>query len=455
MKKILLKSLITISTLSLVACGGGGSDSSAENTPTHTSPDTSTPTAIEYRVIDGYLSNANICIIPQVGSTCESVGVTDENGIITIPGVTTAGQIVATIIAGQTQDADGVGFVGRSYQMVADISEDTPNVVTPYTTLDVLDETKSMSDIASYLNLPESVIHGDYVASSVDEKSHVHALARGIATQLATNKDENDIADLYITASAINEYVMSDLANSDVDLDTVNIIVDGEVVTHENAVTDLSVFLENGEVYVSSLNSAFFAMEGVRVATFTNGQVTMNNSTANYKINGDKLIFEINGEKETDQFLYTSSDFSLSVPIADKDLTVMSHTAFSNEINYDNTWEVNDFTGKTFYLLFDDAPSIDEAPEPIITKMEFSETTVKITEGIKTIVSPWEIFRGWLKIDLLEAGVGERNIVFVKSIADENITLIRDLQEGRAPSLLMTEETLAQSIYNNWISVGN
>lgn len=443
------RTLISIAVASMLSACGGSSSSDSIEEPANGS---TTPAAVDYRVIDGYLSAADVCVIRQGKTNCESIGTTDENGLISVSSDITTGQIVATVIAGQTKDVDNVGFVGKTYQMVADISSETPNVITPFTTIDVLDQTKTIADIAGELNLPESLLSGDYIAHDETDKSHVHALARAIATQLSTSKDENDISTLNTRVAAMNAYITTELSNANVDLNSVNIFMDGDSVTHEIAISQLADFLENGNVYVGSLNSAFFAMEGVMPAIFSDGQVMMNGSTASYEIDGDKLITTVEGEQETDLFLYASPDFSLSVPLSDKDLTVISHTVFgeSIDLNLINKWNENDFAGQTYYLLFDDAPSMDETPEPTIIKLVFSELTVKITEGDVSVESPWKIFLGMLKIDMLEAGVGDRNIVYAKSIFDKNITLVRDLKDGRAPSLMFKEQSLAQAVFDKW-----
>jgi hypothetical protein len=214
----------------LVLFGCGGGSSSDEKTAIDDTSSPGTATTVQYRVIDGYLSNSDVCIIVQGDTHCESIGKTDGNGIIAVSGDITAGQIVATIIAGQTQDSDGVGFMGRSYQMIAEISVDTPNVITPFTTLNSLDSTRTMNDIA---------------------------------TLLSANKDDNDVSALHTQIAAINEYINTELINANVDLNNVNIFMDGDSVMHKKAIGQLSDFLENGEVYTGSLSSAFFAMEGV------------------------------------------------------------------------------------------------------------------------------------------------------------------------------------------------
>ncbi len=206
------KTLIALSISSLLsACGGSSADK--PETPVAITPDTTPAVAAEFRVIDGYLSNASVCVIAEGARYCVEVGTTDENGLITLPVDITSGQVVATITAGQTQDADRVGFVGNSYQLVANISAETPNVITPFTTLDVLDTTKSMTDIAAELNLPESLLNSDYVTSDDAHKAHVHALARAVVTELDVDKASNDVAALFTKTSIINDYINESLAN--------------------------------------------------------------------------------------------------------------------------------------------------------------------------------------------------------------------------------------------------
>ena len=398
-----------------------------------------------------------MCVIKQGETNCESIGSTDENGLISVAGDITAGQIVAKVIAGQTKDADKIGFAGKTYEMVADISSDTPNVITPFTTIDVLDETKTMADIAAELNLPEPLLRGDYIASEAAEKSRVHALARAIATELSPTKDENSLSALNAKVTVIQEYITTELTNTNVDLNTVNIVIDGGSVTHEVASKQIADFLKNGdaEVYIGSLNSSYFTSFGVRSAMFSDEQVMIGGGdTYSYKIEGDELITTVNEDMEKEKFLYTSANLALSVPLEDKDLIVTSHAMFGApiDLNSIDEWEKSDFVDQTYYLLFDDADG--EIPEPIIMTLTFSASTVVIIDGTDASVeSPWEISLGRLKINMLDAGVGEESLLLVKSIFDENITLIREQVDGIAPGLLFKEESLAQAIFDKWLGL--
>lgn len=451
------KTLISIAIVSLLsACGGSSSDDNTNaTTPPVTVPVTPpvTPpvTATAYRVIDGYLNAADVCVIAEGKSDCVSIGKTDLNGMIELPSAMAAGKVVATIVAGQTTDADTVGFVGKSYQMVANISAETPNVVTPFTTLDVLDTTRTMTDIAAELNLPESVLSGDYVASEDVAKAHVHALARGIVTQLATNKDTNDVSTLYTQTTAINKYINTELGNANVDLNTVNIVMNSGVITHNKLVRQLSDFLESGEVFMASLDVGFYAKEGVIKASFSNGQVTTNNFTQSYVIEGDKLRMTSDGRTGTDQYIYTSEDFALSIPLADKDLIISSHTDFGQEVS---KWNKIDLIGQTVYLLFDDAGSAVSETRRTITKLVFSDSTVEITEEGKSFEMPWKInVDGSLEIDGVSTGFAERKITFTKLISDQNITLLSDLIGGRPLTLMLKDESLAQTIFDKWSNI--
>ena len=120
MKQQLNKLLITSSLLLALSACGGSSSSDSNDVPIN---ETTTPSTVNYHVIDGYLSTADVCVIRQGETNCESIGSTDENGLISVDSDLTAGKIVATVIAGQTKDSDNIGFVARTYQMVAEISE--------------------------------------------------------------------------------------------------------------------------------------------------------------------------------------------------------------------------------------------------------------------------------------------------------------------------------------------
>lgn len=473
------RTLVSIAIASMLsACGGSSSSSNDSNEDTTVTtepvvavepvtpveptapivpitPDTPTEPAI-FRAIDGYLSNADVCVIREGATNCESIGVTDENGLITIPADITAGQVVVSIVSGQTEDLDFAGFVRESYEMIAEISADTPNVITPFTTLDVLDETRTLADIASDLNLTESLISGDYTVSTEADQAQTHLLARSIVTELSTTLDENNVVELSTQTLDFNNFITTTLLNTDADLDDVTLSLDGDLIEQGVAINELTDFLESGDLFVTSINAAQVLDEGINLATFNNGQTTFNGNVGTFEVNGNELITTSDNESETDIFLYVSSELSLSVPVVSgQDLTLISRQEIDDDFDISFPFEESDIVGQTYYFVSDDSSSSTTIPDPTIVKLVFSDSTVEITEGDAINTLPWDLTAGTLNIDLISADIGETNLFFRKSISDDNVTVIRDINEPERITLVFTEESLAQSIFTRWDALQN
>jgi hypothetical protein len=448
MKKIILPLIILGS---LTACGGGSESSQniADNKDTSVPPTSST--TVEYRVIDGYIEKADVCVIRVNQASCESIGSTNSDGVISIPDDVISGRLVATIIGGQSKDADIVGYVAHTYQMIAEISADTANVITPFTTLDILDDEKSLDDIAADLNLPIDVISSDYIASQAAEQSHVHALARAMTMHLKDDVSANNIDSLHAATNSINAYIEGNVTNAGIDPNTVNVQTNNDKLSHTLKISSLETFLEQGPLSMVSMNTPYFYREGIREVLFSQGVVKLDSSTSNYEINEDDLILTSNGEQSTDKFLYVSSRLSLSVPVADKDLIIMSSTVLGNghAVRYAEqvTWDRSTFAGQTRFLIFDDAMISDQEPRPSFVKMEFSAETVTLHENGEVMTIPWAVdsFAGVLKLDMNATNDGV--IRLTEMLSDEHITIAKG---AGAPSLVLKDEALATSIYEKW-----
>lgn len=433
------KTLLSLSIVSLLsACGGSSSDGADDTINSNSTSGT------EYRVIDGYLANVDVCVIAQDETDCTDIGKTNSEGIIVVPEKFTAGQIVATATAGQTSDKDSVGFIAQTYQMIADISADTPNVITPYTTLDALDTDKSMTDIATELGLDEGLISGDYIASTSSEKAQVHSLARALVTQLSKHKENNAIATLITQATKINDYIKSDLINDGLDLDLNNIFIDKEgTITHQPSIKSLSDFIENGELTYLSLNISYFAEEGAKQVTFSDGEVDFDGVTGSYKIEGNQLTTLVDSETDIDNFIYVSNTLSLSVPSTGNDLTVL-HKSTDESIE----WTDADLIGETFYFIFDDSAD-SKTPDPSFVKVIFSESTVTMMEGGETITIGWSLEDSIITFNLSEQG--ESDLVYEQYFSDNNITLIKSEDTNRPLTLVVKDENLAKNIISEWL----
>ncbi|WP_334019356.1 hypothetical protein [Alteromonas sp. S015] len=452
-KKFVLSSLC-LSVL--VACGGGSSDSS--NMPVDDA--TSTPPSTEkvVTVIDGYLSDASVCGIESGSTQCLELGTTNEQGQVFISG-DFEGRLVATIKGGNTKDTDRVGFVPRSYQMIADIIGEEDAVITPFTMLDSLNEEKTLEDLSSYLNLPLSVLEGDYIASDAAESAHVHALARAVTGLFSNEYQDNDIEHLFAVTKNVNNYITTELVNIGVDLNSVNILADENEISHKDRVKSLRSYLEQGTLNISSMNAPFFAREGVREITFGGGTFTLNGYTGNYTIDGDELTTTANGESETDVFLYMSSSLSLSVPVNEKDLTIISPIQLGKHqalfpTDKPASWEISGLAGKTRYLIFDDARISDSGAQPAFVKLEFGDDTVTLTEAGESKTVPWkmDLADGFSK-SVFEITLEERVLQFSEILFDGNIAVLSSNRSITPPTLMLNDEALAKSIYNKWKSI--
>jgi len=447
---------LSISLCILTACGGSSDNSSSEeNKSTEPLPSTS-PSHVTVKVIDGYLSDADVCVIKENTSECTFIGSTNEQGNIDIS-KDLKGQLVATITAGKTKDSDSAGFVPRSYQLTANISSDTPTVISPYTTLDVLNNDLNMADIASDLNLPLALLEGDYVASNSIEKSQVHALARAITTQLSANFDNNDTQALYATVTSANQYISTDLINAGVSLDNINVIIKKNSYSYSQKIETLSSFLESQPLEMVSMNTAFFAHEGILGVTFKDNVVTLSNgATSSYTFSDDELVMVNNGKESKDLFLYVSASLSLSVPSSDTDLVIITTNDLGNghaiSTKSQASWIDSGLIGQTKYLLFDDASVNDHEPDPTLIKLEFAQSTVTLTENGETVTVPWTMDTQTGLLTLKLRDIYSRDIRYMEVTSDENISILRELSFS-APTLMLSNEELATSLYQRWLNL--
>ncbi len=255
------------------------------------------------------------------------------------------------------------------------------------------------------------------------------------------------------------------MANNSIDLNTVNISINNGEVEHEEAITELADFLEDGTIYTTSTNTKEYREYGIQSIEFKDGLVYIEGKTPyQYKIENNIYTGYYPGGSEQQTFIYVTSDLTLSVFAEYEDLNILSHSKFGDLREPQPTPEFvkSDFVGKTFYFVFDDFidtyhdSKISETA-PTLVKMEFSESDVAITfeeseykdEGAQTL--SWEIFDGMLKILEGNGEIADRDLIFARSISDQNITVLLDTKPSIAPLLLIEDQNLAQSIYEKWI----
>jgi hypothetical protein len=187
------KLALALSVSALTACGGG---SSGGDDPGST-PGTETETVT---AIDGYLEDAEVYVdandngkLDDSEKSSGPLGVTDENGEIEVSTDQFDNPLLVRAVAGQTLDSDS-GAITKDFVLSADAES---SYVTPFTHLATVTG-KSAAELAKELNLPESLLTGDYIeaksstdSETVDNAKTAHALARFVVTetQKGTNSD--------------------------------------------------------------------------------------------------------------------------------------------------------------------------------------------------------------------------------------------------------------------------
>ncbi len=195
------KIALAIGVASLVACSGDQGSSGASPDIDNGGPTQPTPvnqTAVRGQVIDGYLSNAFVCIDNNDNFVCDAAGeyraTTDAQGRfeLTVPAGQAVDKLLAQIVPGQTVDMDNPdqAITRQSVLLPVNVKggDDNSNLVTPFTTVIgalAKDSGEPVEVIAAQLAekwaLQDDFYAVDYVAANSDNKdAPVRAAAREI-----------------------------------------------------------------------------------------------------------------------------------------------------------------------------------------------------------------------------------------------------------------------------------
>ncbi|MGR5140620.1 hypothetical protein ACQKPX_02980 [Photobacterium sp. DNB23_23_1] len=437
-----------IAALSLTGCG---SDSSDPSTPVE-------PTAKQVKVIDGYLSQAQVCVDRNSNSSCDSgeaVGLTDSNGAITIKAEDAKYAVIAQAIAGQTADSDKAGKLGNSYELIAHAQSE---VVTPFTTIAKL-QNKTVEALATELNLDSAVVAGDYVAAkaqdgSADAAKKAHLMARSLTNELAPSLADNDSKALSESADDIAN-VIEDSINNGHELDDIVIeINDDGTVESKPIIASLNDYLEGQTLSFVSMNKYYAQDEGIFMITLQDGTLTVVDDTGAsmteaYTIEGNSLVHVEDGEESIEEFIYVSEQTSLAVT-PQNDLNFWTRVDITDEeFKFPAITEAM-IADQTWYFLSDD--STDHKPYPMLAAMAFSKdkNVVISEEGEEDFTIGWRIENSELILDFPEGD----NDMYIKLVTkDSNILTIVDGGEEQNKnhfSLLVKDKALAESIVDKW-----
>lgn len=218
------KTLIATSLLAALTLSGCGSDSN--NSDTSTPPTDSKTKTIT--VIDGYLTEAEVCADKNNNKLCdngESIGLTNEKGQLTVSKELASYPLIAKVIAGKTKDSDSIGYVANSYTMGA--SKEL-NVITPFTTM-AHNDNISLDELASQLNLDSKTISGDYVADKATNKeaTKAHLIARSVTSALPENLTQLNKNQITKVVTATQKTIEKHENNGTLsELDDVRVVID-------------------------------------------------------------------------------------------------------------------------------------------------------------------------------------------------------------------------------------
>ncbi len=469
----LIKLSVLASTVALALAGCGSDD----NTTTQNSGSES----YSIQAIDGYLVNAEVYADKDLSETLtdsdEKLGVTDENGSLTVDANYKNYPIIIKAIAGQTFDTDKAGALTSNVELIAGKGS---AVVTPFSTYAVKTG-KTLDEVASELQIDVSIISSDYVASksNADQTTKetaikAHLAARSI-TKTINSLDQIDTAGFEGKVRAIKSAVdtefnkAADKSNLDSKLITLD---DSNKASTEDMPTGTLKSMMLGKTYYGiNTNSTYAKIEGVSIIGFeaeanADGSVTytFNNSKHNEAFEGtarfshDGFSTVDNGKTVKESIIYygkdtlsgNSDEFYLDVT-NDGDMlafaTDSQHDGWSKTI-----FSTQDIINQTYYVLFDDAGSTT-TPDVTMAKMTFNDNgTMVIVEGSKTFNdATWDYIEGGISVSGIYDDGSDWNVKPAVG-NDEMILLLNETETPNIAHVMVKNEDLANSLYQKWNS---
>ncbi|MCQ1058634.1 hypothetical protein LRP52_17760 [Photobacterium sp. ZSDE20] len=444
------KTAIALSVLTAITLSGCGS-SSDDNPP----PPSENSRSIT--VIDGYLGRAEVCVDRNANNVCdkdEFLGITNDDGTFTIPAVDSNYPVLTRAIAGFSLDSDRIGYVRNTYEMVANADS---SVVTPFTTL-AKSANMTVEELANELDLPTSVISGDYVSAKQGDNAEdavvAHALARSLVNELPANAAELNGESLKEAAADINNAISSHVNDNGHDsLDDVDFVIDssGDVVT-EDVISDLQSYLIGDETVwnMVSLNGSYAQDEGIFAVELDEDKMCvtadMGEFCALYSVEGNVLSFD----GESDEFIYTSSNIAFAVP-AEGDLSFWTtdNLIDGSSMEFAST----DFSDKTWFMVFDDATN--QMPVPIFVEFQFKENgrITFVEDGEDDFYGDWAITSdGNLHITFDDETVDDMHpMTYSYVTTNGRLMIVSNLDHHANVFSIFTEDkALAENIIKQW-----
>ncbi|MCK6261737.1 hypothetical protein KP803_00450 [Vibrio sp. ZSDE26] len=432
--------------MSAVLVLGGCSDD--DNSEVNTQSQVST-----YKAIDGYLIDADVYVDRNSNGVPDSTELltnkTDDNGEFTLQESDKNYTVIIKAIAGQTYDSDKGGRLIEDFEFIAKPGVD---IISPFSTI-AHNENLSLDALATQVNLPSSVISGDYVeqksdSESADSAAQVHALARALTQVIG----DNSSSELITIAQSIKNEIDSDL-NAGKDLNKLLYTVGsgGIISTVAMPKTLKEHFLDETFYYVHT-NKYQFIDEGIiavdfyeTTQTFTVGNNAPRTASVKYYAKGFK-----SGSDSMDEVIYISDDITILVA-GYGELGFMTKKDVKNA--YANTYQdvvEADYRGKTFYHFWDDSSVAVVRPSYVELSFSAQGNTVDLTEDGLTRTLNWSIQDNDLVVQ--SALDGNDWTISRTTITSDDFIIFNAGREGTlsVPYFMTEHKALAEAIYWEW-----
>ncbi|MDO6708420.1 hypothetical protein [Photobacterium sp. 1_MG-2023] len=445
MRKLLLSVVVTAAILT--GCGGSDSDKDQRQ-------------SVQVTVIDGYLSDAQVCVDRNRNGHCDTGELltekTNGNGQITISASDSQSPLIARVIAGESSDSDHPGFVWQDAELYAPAGQ---TILSPFSTLAYLNG-QSLADYAASLNLDANLLSQDYVAlkSSNPDAKKVHLYARTMNAMLGATLSENDLEGQKIWIQNLKSKIQK-LENNQVDFDTVTLTLgkNGQF-SHSDRVKGIQLFLEgHGTMFLDFLNVSETIPHRL---VFQDGKIAESSlnfvrSDAPYEVSDTSMKIAADLENEI-EFVYVTPDIALAY------LHVFESRKYLifwyNETDFfDETTDLtlDDFVGQTWYFLQDAAEPGSKHNEPYVPELNeltfISETRVMINPTDSAAYeADWGFTSNPEGNQTLTIHFGNENPMILGTEESKGgVTLL--YKEGLLHSVLMTQnKVLAKALFNQW-----
>ncbi len=430
---------ISLLTASLALVLSGCSDSDGSNTPLPDDGILGSTDSVTVKVIDGYLVNAEVYVdrnengLPEASEKLSAL--TDVNGEIVLDQSDAVYPLIVRAIAGKTYDQDKAGRLTETYELTAKAGSET---VTPFSTA-AKAQSMTVSELAASLNLPESVVSGDYVADSSDDAITTHLYARSLAQYLSSDSSTLEATSMEAALTEINDAVAT-ISESE---------KAGKYVDNTGTVQDmppsLEEFLVGSTFSMVSTNSYWFADDGGALSvSFAADTLSFDGETVSVTYGNNGYVaaeFDVNEE-----VAYRGDDLAL-VFTNENDLNLYSKTTDFASGFTAMTATAEMFSGKTFYYVADN--STTETPTPVYTTFVFNaDDTLTIQQDNAEYTAYWSIDNDKLWLESMPEG----SDWYISPVFDENSMIVgyEGSDSKTIPVFFIKNKDMADSLYKQW-----